>query len=740
MNVEVSAPALEESDRRWYAGGALLCLGVLSVAWLVPLFDVVSVMGGVVPFVFGAVGAMVLALVLGRLLDGVRAFVLAVVLLAGGLGFYLLSVPPTYWTVFTVDRLVSDLLALVTGYRVLQMTQAGAWAIGVVPGPLFLTWFFAWRGEYVRSASVASLVLGFFVLTGDADLVVTLLGVVGAAGAVAFGTLERHGGSRRHAEVLAATVAVMILASTAVSAVPGGNTTPLFPDTGPTVQGNLAHAGDRQAIHGSLRLSPKVRFVVEAERPAYWRVGTYDRFTGRGWLRTGTNDPVGGGLEEPAGPRTELYQQVIAKQRLDVMPAAAKPVRVTGMQAEVTEHGSIQPVTSLANNDSYGVVSSVSTATPTQLREAGQDYPTDLSDTYFELPEDTPDRVEALTDNITAGTDTVYGAASAIESWLELNKQYSLSVQRPSGNIADAFLFEMNEGYCVYYATTMVAMLRSQGIPARYAVGYTSGQRVAEDSWVVRGVDSHAWVEVYFPGYGWIQFDPTPGLARESAEQDRVREARADNVQGIDTRGSELGEWTPTTSRPAPNGTNTTTTTTNGSGNGTTNNSTPTLPGPAPGQDIVNDPADVRTTTATGGGWVPGSPAPPRTMALWGVLAVGLVAGARRTGVADRTYRSVWLRYQPSRDPHTDVEGAFDRVMYLLEQRHRQRRPGETVREYLSDIPASEAALQVARLREQAVHAGRVSAADAADARELAGTVVQSQAGRAATVFNRLLS
>jgi len=740
MNVDLSAPALDETDRRLYAGGALAAIAVLSVAWVATLYTVVSVLGGVVPFVAGVGGALLLALVLGRLLSGVKAVVLAALLLAGGLGFYLVSVPPTYWQVFTVDRLLSDLVALVTGYSVLQMTRARAWAIGVAPGPLFLTWFFAWRGEYIRAASVGALVLGFFVLTGDATLIMTLVGVVGAAGAVAFATLERHGGSRRHAEVLAATIAVMILASTAVSAVPGGNTAPLFPNTGPTVQGNLAAPGDRQTIHGSLRLSPEVRFVVQAEDSAYWRVGTYDRFTGNSWLRTGTSARVDGPLEDPPGPRESLYQQVIAKQDLEVLPAAAKPVRITGTTAAVTEHGSLTPVDTLADNESYGVISSVSTATPDQLRTAGDDYPSWLSDTYFELPSSTPDRVADLTANITNGTETRYDAAQAIEQWLESNKEYSLTVQRPTGNIADAFLFEMNEGYCVYYATTMVTMLRSQGIPARYVVGYTSGQRVAEDTWVVRGVDSHAWVEVYFPDYGWIKFDPTPSLPRQAAEEDRVAEARANDVVGVDVLDSQQGTWTPTTTAPTTvNGT--TNTTTNTTGNGTSlPGVTPSLTGPLPGQSGVDDPADLPTTPSQDGGWVPSPPAAPETMAVWGVLAVGLAAGARRTGVADRTYRSVWLRYQPSRDPRTDVEGAFDRVMYLLERRHRRRRPGETIREYLTAVDPASEALEVARLREQAVHAGSVSAADASSARRLAAEYVESQAGRAATVFNRLLS
>lgn len=72
----------------------------------------------------------------------------------------------------------------------------------------------------------------------------------------------------------------------------------------------------------------------------------------------------------------------------------------------------------------------------------------------------------------------------------------------------------MDAGYCTYYATTMVTMLRSQGVPARFVVGYTTGEQVGDDRYRVRGLNSHAWVQVYFPDVGWVRFDPTPAGPR----------------------------------------------------------------------------------------------------------------------------------------------------------------------------------------------------------------------------------
>ncbi|WP_148417044.1 transglutaminase-like domain-containing protein, partial [Haloferax sp. KTX1] len=113
--------------------------------------------------------------------------------------------------------------------------------------------------------------------------------------------------------------------------------------------------------------------------------------------------------------------------------------------------------------------------------------------------------------------------------------------------------FEMDEGYCVYFATTMVTMLRTQGIPARMTVGYTSGQRIDENQWVVRGLNSHAWVEVYFPDQGWVQFDPTPSGPREAVRQQRIEEASSDDSSPTVGDDTPVEQYTPSdTSTPAP--------------------------------------------------------------------------------------------------------------------------------------------------------------------------------------------
>jgi hypothetical protein len=111
---------------------------------------------------------------------------------------------------------------------------------------------------------------------------------------------------------------------------------------------------------------------------------------------------------------------------------------------------------------------------------------------------------------------------------------------------------------------------------------------------------------------------------------------------------------------------------------------------------------------------------PPREhLALGAVVLVGAVAGLRRSGVTERAYRSVWLRHVRRSDPESDVERAFERLTYLLERRHRPRRDGETVRQYLDEVGASREARRLAELRERSRYGGHTTEAMADEAVEL---------------------
>ena len=114
--------------------------------------------------------------------------------------------------------------------------------------------------------------------------------------------------------------------------------------------------------------------------------------------------------------------------------------------------------------------------------------------------------------NWRAASGNPYDIATGIERYLRTTYAYATVINNPPANrdVADYFLFDAKEGYCEYFATAMTVLLRANSIPARVVTGYLPGARQADGRFLSRESQAHSWVEVYFPQYGWITFDPTP--------------------------------------------------------------------------------------------------------------------------------------------------------------------------------------------------------------------------------------
>jgi transglutaminase-like putative cysteine protease len=184
----------------------------------------------------------------------------------------------------------------------------------------------------------------------------------------------------------------------------------------------------------------------------------------------------------------------------------------------------------------YEVVSSVSVAMPEQLRQAAQTatqlyageddpfmpwqsvtateygvYPEPIYQRYTQLPPVVSARTVELAHSLAAGKTNAYDVAEAIESYLRSHITYNENIAQPRVlDVVDYILFERPEGYCTYYATAMIVLLRILGIPSRMVVGYYPADYDEQaGGFLYRDRNAHAWVEVYFPGYGWIPFEPT---------------------------------------------------------------------------------------------------------------------------------------------------------------------------------------------------------------------------------------
>ncbi|MBC8281540.1 MAG: transglutaminase domain-containing protein [Chloroflexi bacterium] len=207
--------------------------------------------------------------------------------------------------------------------------------------------------------------------------------------------------------------------------------------------------------------------------------------------------------------------QVLQVQIKEALPAVPEVLSVTS------------PKGKFKVGDPYQVTSAISQAEPEELLMAGTDYPAWVSDRYLQLPSELPERIGNLAAVVTSENPTPYEKAKSVEDYLRTSYPYNLRVDPPPFGTdgVDHFLFGLQQGYSEYFGSTMAVMLRTVGVPARLAVGYTTGDKVeGRDVYAVTDSHSHAWVEVYFPRFGWIPFEPTPGKALPGIYQPGVED------------------------------------------------------------------------------------------------------------------------------------------------------------------------------------------------------------------------
>ncbi len=320
--------------------------------------------------------------------------------------------------------------------------------------------------------------------------------------------------------------------------------------------------GSRSATESNAysSLNREVHFTVESSQPAYWRTGAYDTYTGQGWEQTGDSTPLDGEIPVDGAAGERVSYRVTLERPAQSLPTVWRPTALStdrdGLRLGPAR--SVKSQQPLPAGTSYAGESVAPPEDPSLLRTAGTDYPESVATTYTALPDrEGTDRVAAFTDELTADAETPYETAVLIESWLESNKAYSLNASHDpeGGTITSEFVFEMDQGYCEYFATAMTTMLRSQDVPARYVVGYATGERTGPTEYTVRGMHAHAWVEVYFPDVGWVRFDPTPADERTAAEDEALGQTPTAQPTGTatgtptaDGTGTGTGTATPTSS------------------------------------------------------------------------------------------------------------------------------------------------------------------------------------------------
>jgi transglutaminase-like putative cysteine protease len=340
------------------------------------------------------------------------------------------------------------------------------------------------------------------------------------------------GGNGREARRL--VVAVTAVAILLPGLLPGFRAAPLL---------DLGSSGGRITINPIVDIRPSLNrddaielFRVRARRPAYWRLVSLERFNGRVWTSgdlEATNGEVveAGGLQFTPGDVTfaegsgaigvgnreaqPLEQEIeISGLARSWLPAAYQPIAIGLPQGSARfdrARSSIVPTDDVPSGFRYQIVSQLVVPTAEELngeeREAAQPL---AVGPHTLLPANVPPRVYELARSITKDAESPYQQMLALQRHL---RTFTYDEQAPAGHEINDLLFFLEEskrGYCEQFAAAMAVMVRALGYASRVAVGFLPGGVAEDRRFVVTTEQAHAWPEVYFKGFGWLAFEPTP--------------------------------------------------------------------------------------------------------------------------------------------------------------------------------------------------------------------------------------
>ncbi|MAS35764.1 MAG: hypothetical protein CL610_17270 [Anaerolineaceae bacterium] len=317
------------------------------------------------------------------------------------------------------------------------------------------------------------------------------------------------------------------------------------------------YGGDSLQLGGAIQLGEQTVMLVSAPpgRRYYWRSRVFDTYEAGRWLPAADTR-----LTDPQSPLNVIHEPYVDGARVPVSQTFTFALRASrliytapqvlsvdlptrtdlryigpddrftgpdggGSGVKAMNISVVRPAQVLERGEDYTAVSLMSSATASQLRQAPTSYPPWVQQLYLYVSPSVTQRTSDLARLIVqeAGATNAYDQAKAVETWLRQNILYNESIPQPprGQDPVDWLLFDLKEGYCNYYASAMIVMLRSLGIPARMAAGFAQGTWDSNlQQFVVAERDAHTWVEVYFPGFGWVEFEPTAAQAPLSRVDD----------------------------------------------------------------------------------------------------------------------------------------------------------------------------------------------------------------------------
>lgn len=311
----------------------------------------------------------------------------------------------------------------------------------------------------------------------------------------------------------------------------------------------IGYGEDDSVLGGSLADNDALVFTASIEEPNYWRVDAKEVYTGMGWERA----------EEPTYLPYRNEQSALGMQMAEVyyneetdFNRIAYPYNLAGLTYDDREYLYDQRIglfdaIDTTNNQRVNIFYEPPVYEQVILDQLEMPY-WEIDPVYIQLPNAVPDRVHQLADEIKGEETNPYRIAQRMERYFKqsgfLYQTTEVESPEPGEDYVDQFLFESRVGYCDNFSTSMVVMLRSVGIPARWVKGFNTGTENSEGYYEVRQNNAHSWVEVYFEDIGWMPFEPTVGFS--SPRQVMIDESETtEDDQPLDSE-QELEEETDT--------------------------------------------------------------------------------------------------------------------------------------------------------------------------------------------------
>ncbi|WP_026693096.1 DUF4129 domain-containing transglutaminase family protein [Peribacillus kribbensis] len=311
--------------------------------------------------------------------------------------------------------------------------------------------------------------------------------------------------------------------------------------TGKETVNTIGYGENDDKLGGAFKADNSVVFRAQASIRHYWKVESKDFYTGKGWV----NSSIDSDAASIRLPQNEsLYFFTLPNKKKSSFKATVtvnmkykhipypEPLGLTKISTKEAQYFTFdaekEKVLPKKEDDSSALVNKYTISYDQPRYDVGAmqkingvPVQSPIDTHYLQLPTNLPGRVRTLAMEITKGKTNWFDKAKAIEDYFDRSEfvydQQNVPYPKEDQDYVDQFLFETKSGYCDNYSSSMVVLLRSIGIPARWVKGYSDGELVntgdKQNTYEITNNNAHSWVEVAFPGIGWVPFEPTKGFA-----------------------------------------------------------------------------------------------------------------------------------------------------------------------------------------------------------------------------------